>query len=219
MNIVLIGPYGAGKGTQAARLAAKYDLFHISTGDLFREHLQNRTELGIMIQDYLDQGELVPDSVATAVMEEWLRVCAENKGILFDGFPRTHQQAKFLEEIFIELSRSLDAVIYLKASDETVIKRLSEREVCHECHVPFHKTFNPFTVCPYQKCKGEHLTQRPDDTPEKVRLRLQIFHQETEPLVKYYQDIEKLVVVEGDKSIDQVGHAIMQSLNNRLRKR
>jgi adenylate kinase len=219
MNVVLIGPYGAGKGTQASRLAGKFDLFHISTGDLFRDHLQNQTELGTLIQKYLDDGELVPDSVADATMEEWLRVCSPNKGILFDGFPRTRKQAKFLEEIFIDLNRNLEAVVFLKASDETVVKRLSDRLVCQECHFPFHRTFNPFNECPYGKCKGEHLAQRPDDAPEKVRVRLEIFHQETEPLAEYYREIEKLIVIDANRPIDEVHQLTVQALQNRLKYR
>jgi adenylate kinase len=219
MNIVLIGPYGAGKGTQAGKLAAKFDLFHISTGDLFREHLRNGTELGQLIQKYLDAGDLVPDSVATATMEEWLRVCPSNEGILFDGFPRTRQQAKFLEEIFIDIRRSLDAVIYLKASDKVVIQRLSDRLICQQCQVPFHNVFNPFVQCPSGKCKGEHLTQRDEDSPEKVRVRLELFHQETEPLVKYYEDLEKLIVIDADKPIDQVQQSLIHALQNKIKNR
>lgn len=219
MNLVLIGPYGAGKGTQASRLAAKLDLFHISTGDLFRDHLRKGTDLGRLIQDYLDRGELVPDSVADATMEEWLRVCAQNKGILFDGFPRTQRQAQFLETMFIELSRTLDGVIYLRASDSVVVERLSERLVCQRCLLPFHKTFNPLLTCPYQQCNGEHLGQREDDAPEKVRVRLEFFHKATEPLIDHYNELEKLIVIDGDKPIEQVTHSILQGLNQRLKRR
>ena len=187
LNIALIGPYGAGKGTQAARMAPKLGLVHISTGDLFREHLKNQTELGHLIQKNLDAGELVSNAVTDATMEEWLRVADARKGILFDGFPRTLKQAEFLEDLFAELNRRLDAVIYLKTSDEEVVRRLAERQVCETCHVPFHATFNPFAECPYGQCQGEHLQQRADDAPDKVQVRLQIFHQETEPLVGFYQ--------------------------------
>lgn len=219
MNLVLIGPYGAGKGTQASRLCAKLDLSHISTGDLFRDHLRKGTELGKLIQDYLDRGELVPDSVADATMEEWLRVCAPNKGILFDGFPRTQKQAHFLENLFIELNRSLDAVIYLKASDTVVIDRLTERLVCQRCLLPFHKKFNPFQSCAYNQCNGEHMAQPDDDAPEKVRVRLELFHKSTEPLIEHYNELEKLIVIDADKPIEQVTHSILQALQQRARRR
>lgn len=218
MNIVLIGPYGAGKGTQATRLAGKFDLSHISTGDLFRECIRKQTELGLLIQKYLDAGELVPDSVTEATMEEWLRVCSPQKGILFDGFPRTQGQAKFLEELFIELNRSIDAVVYLKAPDDVLIKRLSERLVCRHCYLPFHHTLNPFSSCPFKQCNGEHIHEREEDAPEKVHVRLGIFHKETEPLVEYYQELEKLVVVDADRSIEQVHLAIMQAIQQRMRR-
>lgn len=216
LNIALIGPYGAGKGTQAARMVPKFDLAHISTGDLFREHLKNQTELGRLIQEYLDKGELVPDVVASATMEEWLRVTDVRKGILFDGFPRTLKQAEFLDSLFVEIDRRLDAVIYLKASDEDVVRRLSQRIVCQTCHLPFHKTSNPFSSCPFNQCQGEHLHEREDDSPEKVRIRLDVFHQETEPLVDYYQGAEKLVVIDADRPIDQVHATIVQTLTNRM---
>lgn len=215
-NIALIGPYGAGKGTQAAKLVPKLNLVHISTGDLFREHLKNQTELGRLIQKYIDAGELVPDAVADATMEEWLRISDPCKGILFDGFPRTPRQAEFLDELFVEIERRLDAVVYLKVSDEEVVRRLSDRVICQTCHHPFHKSLNPFAACPYNQCQGEHLRQREDDAPDKVRLRLKIFHQETEPLVGYYQASEKLIAIDADRPIDQVQAAIVQTIVGRI---
>ena len=215
MNIALIGPYGAGKGTQAVKMVPKFNLLHISTGDLFREHLQNRSQLGLLIQRYLDQGELVPDQVADATMEEWLRVCDPYKGVLFDGFPRTIRQAEFLDKLLLELGRTLNVVFYLKAPDEELTRRLSERMVCEICHGPFHTTFNPFKTCAYQRCEGEHLHQREDDKPEKVRVRLQIFHQETERLVDYYEQAEKLVIVDAAREINQVHQAIVQAVGLR----
>ena len=216
LNIALIGPYGAGKGTQAARMVPKMGLAHISTGDLFREHLKKQTELGRLIQKNLDAGELVPDSVTDATMEEWLRIADARKGILFDGFPRTLKQAQFLEELFAEINRRLDAVIYLKASDEEVVQRLAERKVCQNCHLPFHATFSPFAECPYGQCQGEHLRQREDDAPDKVRVRLQVYHQETEPLVGYYKDAEKLITIDASRPIDQVHNAIFQTVLSRV---
>ena len=212
MNLALIGPSGAGKGTQAAHLIARFSLLCISTGDLFRYHLKNKTELGALIQDYLDKGELVPDRVADATLEEWLRVSDPGRGILFDGYPRTLRQAQFLEKLLFGLERSLTAVIYLKIRDEDVVHRLSDRQVCKVCQAPFHKTSNPFKSCPYQQCSGEHLVQRDDDAPERVQTRLRVFHQETEPLIAHYQEMEKLVEVDGTRDISHVTQSILQNL-------
>ena len=212
MNLALIGPSGAGKGTQAAQLTARFSLLCISTGDLFRDHLKNKTELGALIQDYLDKGELVPDRVADATMEEWIRVSDPGRGILFDGYPRTLRQAQFLEKLLFSLERNLTAVIHLKVSDEEVIKRLSERQVCKMCQAPFHKTSNPFKACPYNQCQGEHLTQRGEDDPERILTRLRIFHQETEPLSRHYEEMEKLVEVDATRDIPHVTQSILQSL-------
>ena len=212
MNLALIGPCGAGKGTQAAQLMARFSLLCISTGDLFRDHLKNKTELGTLIQDYLDKGELVPDRVADATMEEWIRVSDPGRGILFDGYPRTLRQAQFLEKLLFGLERSLTAVIHLKISDEEVVKRLSERQVCKMCQAPFHKTSNPFKVCPYHQCQGEHLVQRGEDDPERILTRLRIFHQETEPLIRHYEELEKLVEADATRDVPHVTHSILQNL-------
>lgn len=219
MNIALLGPYGAGKGTQAAKIVAKFGLLNISIGDLFRDHLKNQTGLGLLIQKYLDQGALVPDEVAEATMEEWLRITDPRSGILFDGFPRTIRQAKFLDNHFIETSRSLDAVIYLKVSDDEVVRRLSERWVCQSCHTPFHKTLHPFKTCPYNQCNGDRLFQRDEDRPENVRIRLKVFHEETEPLVGYYNETEKLISVDAEKPIDLVFNGIVQTMQFRASNR
>jgi adenylate kinase len=210
MNIALLGPFGAGKGTQAAKLVTRFGFLNISTGDLFREHLKNRTGLGLLIQKYLDQGSLVPDEVAEATMEEWLLVSDPHKSILFDGFPRTVRQAQFLETYFLEIRRTLDAVVYLKASDDELVKRLSARWVCGICHIPFHQTVNPFKTCPYNQCRGERLTQRDEDRPENVRVRLKVFHEETEPVVDFYRANQKLIVVDAERSIDLVFQSIVQ---------
>ena len=212
MNLALIGPSGAGKGTQAAQLATRFSLLYISTGDLFRDHLKNKTELGALIQDHLDKGELVPDRVADATLEEWLRVADPGRGILFDGYPRTLRQATFLEKLLFSLERNLTAVINLKISDEAVLQRLSERQICKMCQAPFHKTSNPFKSCPYHQCQGEHLLQRAQDDPEKVLTRLRIFHQETEPLIKHYQELEKLIEVDGTRDVPHVTQSILQNL-------
>ena len=216
MNIALLGPYGAGKGTQAVRLVARFGLLNISLGDLFREHLKSQTGLGLLIQKYLDQGALVPDAVADATLEEWLHVTDPYKSVLFDGFPQTIRQAKFLEKLFDETRRSLDSVVYLKVADDEVVKRLSERWVCQTCHSAFHQTLNPFKTCPYGQCSGDRLLQRDEDRPENVRNRLKVFHEETEPLVDFYGEAEKLVVIDADRPIDMVFSGIVQMVLARV---
>jgi adenylate kinase len=215
MNIALIGPPGAGKGTQAERLAAKFGFSCISTGDLFREHLKNNSELGTMIRKYWERGELVPDSITDATIEEWLNAADPQERILFDGYPRTLRQAKFLDKLFVEGGRRLDVVFYLKASDEELMRRLSERLICRECHTPFHKRFNPFTKCLYDKCKGEHLVLRDDDKPEQAQTRLKIFQQQIEPLIKFYGETDKVVTVDAERTIDQVSDLISQAITAR----
>lgn len=212
MNIALIGPSGVGKGTHADKLVAKFDLIHVSTGNLFRENLANQTALGLLARKYMAQGELVPDEVVDAMIEEWLRKTDPEKGILFDGFPSTRYQAEFLNELFEKMGRNLDAVFYLKASDEEIVKRLSGRVICHECQAPFHEVNKPFKSCPYDKCQGEHLYRRDDDNPKVTRARLRIFHRRAGSLVYYYQRAGKLIIIDGEGEIDQVHNAIVEAV-------
>jgi adenylate kinase len=216
MNIALIGPPGAGKGTQAEKLAIRFGFQPISTGDLFRDHLKNKTELGDMIQKYWDRGELVPDSIADATIEEWINASEPQESILLDGFPRTLRQAKFLEKLFLDTGRRLDAVFYLRTSEEELMKRLSERLVCRECHTTFHKRFNPFVKCLLEKCNGEHLSLREDDKPEQAQTRLKIFQEQLEPLLRFYAETDKVVTVDGERTIDQVYELISQGITARL---
>ena len=145
MNITLIGPSGVGKGTHADRLIERYGLLHVSTGDLFRGNLDGHTALGIMARKYMNRGELVPDELTDAMMEEWLWKADAAKGILFDGFPRTTYQAKFLDDLFQEMNRKLDAVIYLKVADDVIVERLSGRLICRGCLATYHGKFRPPT--------------------------------------------------------------------------
>ncbi|MBI1878231.1 MAG: nucleoside monophosphate kinase, partial [Chloroflexi bacterium] len=172
MNLVLIGAPGAGKGTQADKVAAKFGIQHIATGDLFRENLKNETELGKLAKTYMDRGELVPDDVTEAMVRERLARPDTTNGVVFDGFPRTPAQAEALNDILTGLNRRLDGVLYIKVSDEEIVSRLSGRLICRECQTPFHKIYNPFKTCPFGKCQGEYLYQRDDDKEETIRARL-----------------------------------------------
>lgn len=209
MNLTLIGPSGVGKGTHADRIVAKYGLLHVSTGDLFRRNLENQTALGIMARKYMNQGELVPDELTDAMMEEWLRRTDPAKGILFDGFPRTTYQAKFLDELFADMGRRLDAVIYLKVSDDAIVERLSGRLICRGCQATYHLKFKlPKRAGGCDLC-GCELYQRPDDNPDMVRTRLKVFHRAVGPVLDHYQPGGRLILIDGEGAIDQVFSAII----------
>ncbi len=213
MTIALIGPSGAGKGTQAIKLAAEYDLLHISTGDLFRESLEKRTALGLLAKRYMNQGELVPDEVVEAVVEEWLWKVLPGKRILFDGFPRTLYQAKALDKLFQTTDRFLEAVIYLKVPDDEIIRRIPGRVICRTCQAPYHLDFKPAAVrgtCDI--CHGE-LYRRDDDQLDIVRDRLKASHRMIGSVVDYYQESGKLVIIDGAGYIDPVHRAIVEAID------
>jgi adenylate kinase len=204
LNLVLIGGPGSGKGTQAEYFKHELKLQHISTGDLFRENIKNNTELGRLAKTYIDRGELVPDEVTEAMVEERLARPNTEAGFVLDGFPRTLPQAEALTEILNHLQRRLDGVLYIKVSDAEIIKRLSGRLICKECQCSFHTSFNPFKRCPYNKCQGEYLYQRDDDNPETVKNRLRTFHSQTLPLLNYFQDAGLLIEINGEGEVEEV---------------
>lgn len=212
MTIVLIGPSGAGKGTQADRITSQFDWLHISTGDLFRECLEKQTALGLLGQRYMSRGELVPDEVVDAMIEEWLLQIRPEKGILFDGFPRTRHQAEFLDTLLQKKDRQLKAAIYLKVSDAEILKRVPGRLICRTCQTPYHTQFKPPArqgIC--DRCRGA-LYHREDDTPEIMTNRLKVSHRVTGPLVEFYQRTNRLIIVDGEGSITQVSDKIMEAL-------
>lgn len=212
MNLALIGPPGAGKGTQAEILTRRFDLTHVSTGDLFIRNVQEQTALGLLARKYMLRGELVPDEVVDAMVEEFLLKRKSTSGILFDGFPRTRYQAEFLDELFAGMNLSLDAVIYLHISDEEAVRRLEKRQICRTCQVPFHPEFNPFKLCPRQQCSGEFLFHRRDDNAELVSQRLRIFHREVATLASYYRHANRLRGVDGEGSIDEVAERLAETI-------
>jgi adenylate kinase len=210
VNIALIGPSGAGKGTHAEKLVARYELLHLATGDLFRSSLEQRTALGILAERYMGNGELVPDELVDAMIEEALWKADPAQGVVFDGFPRTRYQAIFLDGLFQEMDRRLDAVIYLKVSDQAIISRLAGRMICRTCQTPYHVEFNPPArpgVC--DVCGGE-LYHRADDALATASLRLKVFHRVTDPLVGYYQEGGRLIIIDGEGDIDRVHSAIIE---------
>lgn len=214
MDFILFGAPGTGKGTQAEFLQAELGLTHIATGDLFREHLRNRTRLGLAAQEYMNRGQLVPDEVTIDMVRERMQRPDIKEGVLFDGFPRTLPQAEALTKLMSELGLNIDAVIHLDVPTEEIVTRLSGRFICKECQAPFHKVYNPFQTCPYNKCHGEYLYQRDDDKPETVRERLDVFYKQTRPLIEYYQSAGLLHTVSGLGEIDEVKQAILDVIKS-----
>ena len=213
MTIALIGPSGAGKGTQAARLVATHDLLHIATGDLFRDALEKRTALGFLTRQYMNSGELVPDEVVGSLIEEWMVKVMPGKEILFDGFPRTRHQATLLDELSRRQDRRLRAAIYLKVSDEEIIRRLPGRIICRTCQTPYHIDYRPPAVegrC--DLCRGE-LQTRDDDKSEIVRARIRTSHRTLEPLLDHYAENQKLVIVDGEGSVERVFESIQRAMD------
>ena len=209
MDLVLLGAPGSGKGTQAEHLQRELGLTHIASGDLFRRHLRDKTELGVRAGEFMAKGALVPDEVTIAMLRERIAEPDVTKGVLLDGFPRTMEQAIALNEMMGSLGRTIDAVLYVEVPDEELVERISGRLICRECQVPFHRTANPFRVCPSGRCQGEHLYQRADDAPETVRARLVTYHKQTAPVVDYYRLINLLITVPGSGAIDDVKRAVL----------
>lgn len=192
-NIILMGPPGAGKGTLAKMLLKEYDLVHISTGDMFREAMKAKTELGILADSYISKGHLVPDEVTIALVKERLSREDTLKGFLLDGFPRTLPQAEALEKIAIEISRPIEAVINLECDQKELIRRISGRRVCKVCGAPYHiDTLKPKVDGICDIC-GSPLYQRNDDNEESLKVRLQHYVVDTKPLIDYYEDRNLLV--------------------------
>ena len=212
MKLVLLGPPGAGKGTQAARLEDYYDIPHISTGDIFRKAIKEETELGQRAKEYLDEGKLVPDEVTNGIVKERLAESDCKDGFILDGFPRTINQAEALSQILNDLNYKLDAAVNIEVSDDEVIKRLSGRRVCSDCGATYHVDVNP----PQEegscdKCGGE-LYQRDDDTPETIKERLEVYYDKTAAVVDYYKDKDLVVTINGQQGLDEVFAAIKENL-------
>lgn len=214
MNLVFLGPPGAGKGTQAERISEKYGIAHISTGDIFRENIKKGTELGRKAKEYMDRGELVPDEVVIAIVREALsgEECA--RGFLLDGFPRTVAQADALEKMLEEIGRPLDRVVNLSVPDQVVVERLTARRTCRNCGRNYHLMFNPPKVDGVCDACGGELYQRDDDREETVRARLEEYRRKTQPLIDYYREKGLLVEVAGDGGIDEVTEAIQDALQS-----
>ena len=205
MKLIFLGPPGAGKGTQATGVSTKLNVPHISTGDMFRSAIKNETKTGLEAKSYMDKGQLVPDSVVIDMVRERLAMGDCENGYLLDGFPRTVEQAEALETIC-----SPDAVVNIAVEDEKLLDRLTGRRVCGKCQGTFHiSKLADEKVCPV--CGGE-LIHRDDDKPETIKKRLQVYHDQTAPLIGYYTGNGKLKTVDGDNRPEEVLKAILASL-------
>lgn len=212
MYVVILGAPGAGKGTQADILSQHMNLPHIASGDLFRQALEEQTEVGLLAKSYMDKGELVPDEITIRMILERIDRPDCASGCLFDGFPRTLHQAEVLDKAFQEQGRSIDKAIYIEVPTEELVKRLSGRWLCRNCQTPYHAISSPPKVpgkC--DKCGGE-LYQRADDKEETVKERLKVFFAQTVPILDYYEKQNKLVRVNGNLGIQGVAREIISVL-------
>jgi adenylate kinase len=211
-NLVLLGPPGAGKGTQAQRLRDDFDLPYYSTGDILREAIASETELGKQAKEIVERGDLVPDDLISAVIAEKLDSGEADDGFLLDGFPRTVGQAEMLEGALDKRGRSLTAALLIDAPDEEVVKRLSGRRTCAKNGHVYHVDFDPPKnegVCDQD---GSRLLQRDDDKPETVKNRLQVYHEQTEPLIDWYEERGLLRRFDGTRSPEEVNSHIRATL-------
>ena len=211
-NVIFVGAPGAGKGTQASMVAEKLNLVHVSSGDLFRQGVEQGTELGKQAKSYMERGILVPDEITIQMVMERLSAPDCENGVILDGFPRNLPQAEALDSALGEQGTAIDKVIYIRVSEGELIKRLSARWLCRQCQAVYNMINSPPKVVgKCDKCGGE-LYQRPDDKPETVKKRLDVYFAETAPLIDYYRRQSKLLEVEGEGSVAEVTQRIVLAL-------
>lgn len=212
MIYILLGPPGAGKGTQAKKMVADYGLVHVSTGDIFRENIKNETELGKKVKDILARGELVDDQLTNGLVFDRLSKDDVKNGFLLDGYPRNLVQAKALDEWLKENGLEVNNVLDIQVASDILVKRISGRRVCPNCGHSYHVVNEPPKkegVC--DQC-GSDIIQRPDDCEETVKSRINIYEEQTKPLVDYYENQGKVLYFDGSQSIDKVYNDVMDSL-------
>lgn len=212
MYIVFLGAPGAGKGTQAASVSQEMNLAHIASGDLFRQVLEQGTELGLRAKSYMEKGMLVPDEITIRMVLERISALDCKHGVILDGFPRNLEQAKALDKALLQQGRAIDKAVYIKVSEPELLNRLSGRWICRNCQTPYHATNSPPKV--WGKCDncGGELYQRADDIVETVKKRLEVYFAQTAPLIDYYQRAGKLLEVDGEGSVDEVVKRIITAV-------
>lgn len=212
MKIILLGPPGAGKGTQAANIVKEYNLPHISTGDIFRKNIKEGTDLGKKAQEYINNGQLVPDELTCGLVASRLSEPDCKNGFMLDGFPRNIFQAEYLDKFLAENNVALDKVINIEVNPKLLVERACGRRICKACGATYHISFNPSKKDGICDVCQDPLTQRPDDNEETVSQRIQVYLSETKPLVEYYTNKGIVANIEGDQDIDKVFEDIKASL-------
>ncbi len=217
LNIILLGPPGSGKGTQATAIEERFNLFHLSTGEMFREAVRQDTDLGKQVAEIMQKGELVPDDILYRLVKEKVaELSKKGYGILFDGYPRTLVQAEQLDLIMESQESRIHIVLLIEVDEEALIKRLSGRLYCSKCEITYNRYFHPpkhdntCDVC------GSELTQRSEDYPEAIRTRLDIYRERTLPLIEYYEKQGKLHEIAGDRKPEEVSHQIAAIIKKKL---
>jgi adenylate kinase len=212
--LVMLGAPGAGKGTQARLIAQKFDLAHISSGDLFRENIKNKTELGQLAQSFISEGALVPDEVTIRMVEDRLAREDCTNGAILDGFPRTPPQAEALEKLLNGHGASINLVPYIRVPDDVLVERLSGRCTCRAHGHVFHKVFDPPKVEGICDIDGSELYHREDDAPDTVRNRINVYLEQTSPLIEYYREMGILAEINGDQPIEEVQADLMAAFQS-----
>ncbi len=216
MNLLIMGLPGAGKGTQAAKIVEEFGVAHISTGDMFRTAMANKTEMGVLAKSFIDKGELVPDKVTNGIVKERLaQDDIAEKGFLLDGYPRTIEQAHALDETLKNLDLKLDGVINIDVNPDSLIERLSGRFICRSCGATYHKVFNPTKVegtC--DACSGHDFYQREDDKPETVKRRLDVNIAQGAPIIEHYRKAGIVFDIQGNQDINDVFADIEKAISS-----
>ncbi len=212
MYIIFLGAPGAGKGTQAARVAEALKLAHIASGDLFRQALEGGNDLALQAKSYMEKGQLVPDEITIRMVLERIAAPDCKSGVIFDGFPRNLKQAEALDKALLKQGKAIDKVVYIRVAEKELLERLSGRWICRKCQTPYHAVNSPPRVrgkC--DQCGGE-LYQRPDDKSATVKKRLEVYFTETAPLIDYYTRKGKLLEIDGEGGMEEVERRIVQGL-------
>ena len=212
MKLILLGAPGAGKGTQAEIISEKYNIPTISTGNIIRAALKNGTEMGLKAKSYIDAGELVPDNVVIGIIKERLSEADCKEGYILDGFPRTIPQAVALDDMgFV-----IDAALSIEVDDSEIVKRMSGRRVCEKCGASYHTEYKKPEVEGVCNLCGGNLVIRKDDEPETVKNRLNVYHEQTEPLKDFYKSCGKLIIVEGQDKVEDTTRLVLDALENQV---
>ena len=215
MKLILLGLPGAGKGTQAESIKEAYSLSHISTGDIFRKNMKENTALGLKAKEYVEKGQLVPDEVTIAMVEDRLKEDDVKDGFLLDGFPRSVSQAEALDEMLLEMNTQIDKVINIQVDKSILVDRAVGRRLCRDCGATYHIRYNaPQKAGACDRCDGE-LYQRADDVEGTVAKRIDVYEKETMPLVEYYTAKGNIVTIKGDQAIDKVFEEIQRALGSK----